>query len=302
MITKLTHVFGRRYAHHHAMLIVFLASALWGVLWIPMRYIESLGLSVLWVVTMFHLLPATAMSPFVIGAFIADRRHWIITGLAGGLMGIGFVLYGLGLVVASVTKTTVLFYLTPVWATLFAYIMLYERFGFGRWLAIISGITGCLLVMRVNPFAFGHDNADLLGLMSGIAWAAGSVVIRRYPNANFLHITFMQYLVGGLVAGGAALFMGDAIPALNHVVAALPVAFLASAVVFLPSVLLIFRIMQYLSPGLVGILMLSEVLVAVLSSWLFLHETLTPWQWGGVVAILGTGVFVGLTETSTESD
>ena len=138
--------------------------------------------------------------------------------------------------------------------------------------------------------------------MSGMAWAAGSVVIRRYPKADFLHITFMQYLVGGLLAGGAALFFGDAIPAINHVVAALPVAFLASVVVFLPSVLLVFRIMQYLSPGLVGILMLSEVLVAALSSWLFLQETLTLLQWGGVVAILGAGVFVGLTEKSTEFD
>jgi len=301
MITKVTHIFGRRYAHRHAMLIVFLASALWGALWIPMRYTESFGLSGLWVVTMFHLLPAIAMSPFVIPAYIADPRHWFITGLAGGLMGIGFVLYGLGLVMASVTKTTVLFYLTPVWATLFAYIFLSELCGFGRWLAIIGGITGCLLVMRVNPFAFVYDNADLLGLMSGVAWAAGSVVIRRYPSADFLHITFMQYLIGGLSAGGAALFMGDAIPALNHVVAAFPIAFLASAVVFLPSVLLIFRIMQYLSPGLVGILMLSEVLVAALSSWLFLHEILTLWQWVGVVAILATGVFVGLTETSAES-
>ena len=113
-------------------------------------------------------------------------------------MGIGFVLYGLGLVVASVTKTTVLFYLNPVWATFFAYILLSERSGFGRWLAIIGGTAGCLLVMRVNPFAFGYDNADLLGLMSGMAWAAGSVVTRRYPKASFLHITFMQYLVGGL--------------------------------------------------------------------------------------------------------
>ena len=60
------------------------------------------------------------MSPFVIGAFIADRWHWLITGLTGGLMGIGAVLYGLGLVVVLLTKTTVPFYLTPVWATLFA--------------------------------------------------------------------------------------------------------------------------------------------------------------------------------------
>ena len=103
MITTLTHIFSRRYAHHHAMVIVFLASALWGVLWIPMRYIESFSLSGLWVVSLFHLLPAIVMSPFVIRDFIAYRRHWFITFLAGGLMGIGFVLYGLGLVVASVT-------------------------------------------------------------------------------------------------------------------------------------------------------------------------------------------------------
>ena len=57
--------------------------------------------------------------------------------------------------------------------------------------------------------------------------------------------TFMQYLVGGLLAGCVALFMGDEIPAFNHVLAALPVALLASAVVFLPSVLLIFRIMNW---------------------------------------------------------
>ena len=298
----LAHIFTRRYAHHHAMLIVFLASALWGILWMPMRYTESFGLSGLWVVTMFHLLPACAICPSVMPTFVADRQHWFVTTLAGGLMGVGFVLYGLGLVVASVTKTTVLFYLTPVWATLFTYVLLSERFSFGRWLAIVGGVTGCLLVMRVNPFAFEYDNADLLGLIAGMAWAAGSVVIRRYPKADFLHITFMQYLIGGLLAGGAAIVMGDAIPSISHVLAALPVAFLASAVVFLPSVLLIFRIMQYLSPGLVGILMLSEVLVAALSSWVFLHEFLTLWQWGGVLAILATGVFVGLTEKSVDSN
>ena len=111
----------------------------------------------------------------------------------------------------------------------------------------------------------------------------------------------MQYLVGGLLAGGATFFIGNAIPGFNHVVAALPPAFLQSVVVFLPSVLLIFCIMQYLSPELVGIFMLSEVLVAALSFWLFLHEILAPWQWVGVVAIPVLG-FVGLTETSTASN
>ena len=53
-------------------------------------------------------------------------------------MGVGFVLHGLGRVVVSVTKTTVLFYLTPVRPTLFAYVALSERVELGRWLTILG--------------------------------------------------------------------------------------------------------------------------------------------------------------------
>jgi drug/metabolite transporter (DMT)-like permease len=134
-----------------------------------------------------------------------------------------------------------------------------------------------------------------------MAWALSSVVIRRFLNADFLHITFMQYSFGGLMAGTAAFVMGDAFSETHRLIVVLPVAFLALTVVFLLLVLLLFRIMQYVSLGLVGILMLSEVLVAALSSWLFLQEALTLSQWAGVLAILGTGVFVGLTEKAAES-
>ena len=103
-----------------------------------MRYAESFGISGLWVVILIHVLPAIAILPFIARTYIADRQHRLVSFIAGGLMGIGFVPYGLGLVVASVTKTTVLFYLTPVWTTLFAYVALSERGGLGRWLAILG--------------------------------------------------------------------------------------------------------------------------------------------------------------------
>ena len=78
--------------------------------------------------------------------------------------------------------------------------------------------------MRVNLLSFGYDKADLLGLAAGMAWALGSVVIRRFPNADFLHITFMQYSVGGLLAGTAAFVMGDMFPETHPLIAVLPVA------------------------------------------------------------------------------
>jgi drug/metabolite transporter (DMT)-like permease len=248
------------------------------------------------VVVLFHFLPALAMLPLIVRTAPSLRHDWGRAAVAGALMGAGFALYALGLVVASVTKTVILFYMTPIWSTVIAYFVLRERAGWGRWLAIAAALVGCALVTGVNRDELRFDPADLLGLLSGLFWALGSVMIRRYDGLNFVHVSFLQYLFGGIMALLAALYLGDPIPQLNAFLQAISPAFLASVVVFLPSVLLIFRIMQYVSPGLVGILMLSEALVAAVSAAFWLGETLSSTQWIGVSAILTTGVFIGFYE------
>jgi drug/metabolite transporter (DMT)-like permease len=293
-------LFTREYEQRHALLIIFLASSFWGVLWVPMRHIEAMGLSGLWVVVLFHFLPTLAMLPLIAKAAPSSRRDWWRAAVAGALMGAGFALYALGLIVASVTKTVILFYMTPIWSTVIAYFVLRERAGWGRWLTIAVALVGCALVTGVSRDELRFDLADLLGLLSGMFWALGSVTIRRYDGLNFVNVTFLQYLFGGIMALLAALYLGDPIPQLNALLHAIPPAFLASAVVFLPSVLLIFRIMQYVSPGLVGILMLSEALVAAVSAAFWLGETLSSMQWIGVGAILTTGVFIGFYEGKAE--
>ena len=289
-------LFTREYEQRQALLIIFLAASFWGVLWVPMRHIEAMGLSGLWVVVLFHFLPALVILPLIVKTAPSSRRDWRRAAVAGALMGAGFVLYALGLIVASVTKTVILFYMTPIWSTVIAYFVLRERAGWGRWLAIAAALVGCALVTGVSRDELRFDPADLLGLLSGLFWSLGSVMIRRYEGVSFLKISFLQYLFGGIMALIAALYLGDPVPQLNALLQAIPPAFLASAVVFLPSALLIFRIMQYVSPGLVGMLMLSEVLVAAVSAALWLGETLSSTQWIGVGAILTTGVFVGFYE------
>ena len=289
-------LFTREYRQRHALLIIFLASSFWGVLWVPMRHIEAMGLSGLWVVVLFHFLPALAMLPLIVKTAPSSRRDWGRAAVAGALMGAGFALYALGLVVASVTKTVILFYMTPIWSTVIAYFVLRERAGWGRWLAIAAALVGCALVTGVSRDELRFNPADLFGLLSGLFWALGSVMIRRFDALNFVTVSFLQYLFGGIMALLAALYFGDPIPQLNALLQAIPPAFLASVVLFLPSVLLIFRMMQYVSPGLVGILMLSEALVAAVSAAFWLGETLSSMQWIGVGAILTTGVFIGFYE------
>jgi drug/metabolite transporter (DMT)-like permease len=106
----------------------------------------------------------------------------------------------------------------------------------------------------------------------------------------------LQYLFGGLLATGAVLYMGDPAPTFDTFLKAVPITLLTSALIFLPTALLVFRIMQYVSPGLVGIFMLSEALIAALSAAMWLGEILSLSQWLGVIIILTTGVSIGFYE------
>ena len=87
--------------------------------------------------------------------------------------------------------------------------MINERVGLARWLAIFGGISGCALVMDLNGQNIQFNAADLLGLFSGVFWALGSVTVRRFNKINFLHVTFLQYLFGGIMAVGAVFYVGD---------------------------------------------------------------------------------------------
>ncbi len=111
-----------------------------------------------------------------------------------------------------------------------------------------------------------------------------SLFTREYEQRHALLIIFL-----------ASSFWGVLWVPMRHI-EAMGLSGLWVVVVFLPSVLLIFRIMQYVSPGLVGILMLSEALVAAVSAAFWLGETLSSTQWIGVGAILTTGVFIGFYE------
>ena len=66
-------LFTREYEQRQALLIIFLASSFWGVLWVPMRHIEAMGLSGLWVVVLFHFLPALVMLPLIVKTAPSSR-------------------------------------------------------------------------------------------------------------------------------------------------------------------------------------------------------------------------------------
>jgi len=274
-----------------ASLAVFLSAALWGMFWIPIRYFNEIGINGEWAIIAMNTPAMLVLSVVFLATFSKQRPHlrqalWI--GVASGL---GFALYSIGLIHTSVIRATLFFYLTPIWSTLIGYVWLGEDIKWQRGAAIALGCIG-LLCLVSGEAAVPYNIADLLAFLSGVAWAIAAALIKRSEGLTVTSMTLIQYFVVAAVA----LAIGYAIaplapPAPDRVFAALPLIIGISLGLVLPATLLLFWASQFLFPGRVGLLMMSEVLVAVITASILLpDERLSAVQWLGAIFIVSASV------------
>lgn len=281
-----------------ASLTIAIGSSIWGLYWLPLRGVEAAGVAGGWAVAAFN-------TPALIGAglWLIWRRDGAFfsreVAAAGLLAGMGMALYALGIVTTTVVRSTLLFYLTPVWSTLIALVALGERPGRARWLALVVALVGLALILGLTPqeLAEGVGVGEALGLASGVAWGASLVMIRRI-GASGPALIFHQFV--GVVGGGAlgAFLLGWPPPdGARLLAAATPFPILGSLAIFV-SMVAIFKGVALISPGRSGLLMMSEVLVAVISAAILLpEEALSPTEWVGAALIVGAGVIEVFGET-----
>ena len=93
--------------------VVFFSAALWGLYWIPLRYLEGLGIGGGWAVALLNLPAGVALLPLVLLAWRRHRAHMGQALAIGIFTGLGLALYASGLIYSSVVRATLLFYLTP---------------------------------------------------------------------------------------------------------------------------------------------------------------------------------------------
>ena len=275
-------------------LIIVVSSCAWGLYWLPLRSIEQSGIAGSWSIVLVNACPLIILVPLIFFNLDKLKKYPKPILFAGIMIGAAFTFYANGLVQTSVIRATLLFYLSPIWSTIIGIIWLNERLTIARVISIIVALIG--LILLLYDFRYQEtvilNFGDFSSILSGLFWALGASILKKWSKLPIIPLTAIVYFsTTSLSILLATIVYKAPIPSLALIGQNFSTAFIWSVIVLLPSFCIIFRISQILFPGRVGILMMSEVAVAVISAKILLpEEQMVILQWVGALAIVLAGV------------
>jgi drug/metabolite transporter (DMT)-like permease len=272
--------------YYLAVSAILFASAMWGLIWYPMRLLEQAGLPVVW----------STLVMYVTAAVVATTQLWRIRhqlttrwpvdlwflALAAGATNIAFLV---ALIEGEVLRVMLLFYLSPLWSVLLGRWWLGERISRFSMLMIMLAMFGTFMMLW-HPqigWPWPHGPADWLALFASVAFSINNVLSRKLALVAMEVKTTVVYWGVVLVAIAVLLTQQSAVPdvSLNLwatvvIIGGLCISAMTVSVLYGLGRMPVFR---------AAILMLSELLVAALSAWWLTSERMSSIEWVGGILI-----------------
>ena len=162
-----------------AVVVLFMSSAGWGLTWLPIKALSSMGLDGM------HLV----FTAFLSGALLTvswlfiQRDQWrnkialmVMIGLAGGFANAAFqtaIYHG------DVIRVMILFYMLPVWSVIGGRLFLGEKVDAVRACAVVLCLSGAFVILDIaNASWEGISWIDLLAIGSGMGLATTNILFR----------------------------------------------------------------------------------------------------------------------------
>jgi drug/metabolite transporter (DMT)-like permease len=276
-----------------ASLAVALCGAVWGVYWLPLRYLERVGLSGSWATAAFFLV---AVPPAVLLAVLARReiraqmRTFLSLALLNGLV---FNLYSNAYTATTVFNVLFLFYLSPIWSILIARFWFKERVSAVRIGCVGAGLTGLMIMLSGDGgWPVPRNLGDWMALASGILWALVAIRIRNSPEFGAASNSVAFFLGGVVLALLFAVVLGsNQVPTAQAIHAAWPLVLFIAWVAWLPSQFLLFWGVRRISPVRTGQLLMTELVSGVVTAAWLSGDPITWLQafGGGLIVAAGLG-------------
>ena len=277
-----------RLAAPEAAIVAF--GALWGLYWIPIRHLEARGVDAVWTTLGLFICALALVVPLVVRTAqvrVLLTPRMLLTGL---LTGGSFVLYSISIALTEVVTAILLFYLSPVWATLLGRALLGERLTRTRVAALALGFGGLWVVLGGEAWAPLPANAgDWCALTAGVTWAFGTLRVHQDTAISSVAHSASLFVGGAVVIAVVSLLpiSSGPVPVISvqsgSVVAILAVLSVVSAWGILWGA-------RVVSPGRAGLLLMTEVITGLASAAVLAGEPFGIRQVAGSVLIVAAAL------------
>ena len=277
-----------------AMLAVALSAFAWGIYWIPLRAMDQAGIVGSWSIVMFNVLPLVLLLPI-----LAIRWRSVVAGgwrlhMVGLLAGAAMVSYAGALIFTDVVRALLLYYLTPIWSTFFAWVLLGERITWIRWATIAFGVLGVMVIVRIEAgFDLAFNTGDWMGLIAGVIWALAAVLLNGggvKGGTDYMLSYFIWGSIAALILTQLP-FAGEGQPPdMGVILNVLPWMIPVVIVIVIPPALAIMWGATLISPGLLAILFMTEISAGTITAAIWAGEPIGTREIVGIVLVSLAGL------------
>jgi drug/metabolite transporter (DMT)-like permease len=280
-----------------ASLAVFAAGVMWGVWWLPLRYLAGEGLAGVWPVLVIYAVSAAILLPT---ALPRGRR---MAAAGPGLLFVGFCIgtaltgWSYAIIAGQVVRVSMLYYLAPIWATLLSIAWLGERPSALRALSIPLGLGGAAVILHVDSgFPIPRTLPEWIGLGAGVIFAVGATYQRARPEMSVHDRTFVTYVWATLVGLALMPFVPSPTPTSFLTWPIALTALVAAGLMAVPSYFLLFWGSRYVDSGRVNLLLIIEGVISTTTASIITDE---PFGWHealGCVLVIGAIAVEGVAQ------
>ncbi|MGR3572990.1 DMT family transporter [Brevirhabdus sp.] len=192
--------------------------------------------------------------------------------------------------VLPLAQTYTILFAAPLLITVLAIPILGERVGVHRWLAVIAGLIGVLVVLRPGsvPLSLGH----LAGLTAAIGSALASVIVRKIGRDERSAVLMLYPMMANFVIMGAVLpFVYKPVPLADLGLMGIIAGFGFAAG------LCVIAAYRAGDAAIVAPMQYSQILWAALFGYLFFGESPDATTWAGAAIIIASGLYIVLRES-----
>lgn len=269
---------------------LLLSATMWGVLWYPLRLLESQGLAGLWTSLIMYSAAGLVAVPWMRRGITQLSGQW---GLIAGLMlvsGWANIAFILAVIDGNVLRVLLLFFLSPLWTVILGRLFLNERLGVLGAITLFIAMIGAVLMLWRSDTGLPMitSTSDFYALTAGMAFAVGNVLVRKMRDVPAM-------------AKAASVWWGVAIMAVIWIATVdIAIPSVTSNWVYAQAILLGFAGMVLMTMAVQygvtrmpvqrsAVILLFELVAGAISAQLLTNEVVLPQEWwgGGLILVAG---------------